>query len=88
MLSNRAISASVRCLSTAPHSTSGLCGPASRLLMIQYGIDQKDVKPTGPKGNVMKGYAMFVYLHFYANLFSLIYILIKTAVVRSAVREC
>ncbi|WKY03759.1 hypothetical protein Q1695_005035 [Nippostrongylus brasiliensis] len=55
MLSNRAISASVRCLSTAPHSTSGLCGPASRLLMIQYGIDQKDVKPTGPKGNVMKG---------------------------------
>ncbi|KAK6031350.1 2-oxo acid dehydrogenase acyltransferase [Ostertagia ostertagi] len=54
MLLTRAATASVRSLTTAPHSSSGLCGPAVRLLMLQYGVDQKDVKATGPKGNIMK----------------------------------
>ncbi|KAK5982315.1 Dihydrolipoamide acetyltransferase component of pyruvate dehydrogenase complex [Trichostrongylus colubriformis] len=54
MLSIRAVPASVRCLTTASHSQSGLCGPAVRLLMLQYGINEKDVKATGPKGNIMK----------------------------------
>ncbi|PIO55207.1 e3 binding domain protein, partial [Teladorsagia circumcincta] len=54
MLLTRAATASVRGFTTASHPPSGLCGPAVRLLMLQYGVDQKDVKATGPKGNIMK----------------------------------
>uniref|UniRef100_A0A7I4YHP4 Peripheral subunit-binding (PSBD) domain-containing protein n=1 Tax=Haemonchus contortus TaxID=6289 RepID=A0A7I4YHP4_HAECO len=54
MLSTRAVTASGRCLTTAPHSSTGLCGPAVRLLMLQYGVNEKDVKGTGPKSNILK----------------------------------
>ncbi|KAL6740539.1 hypothetical protein Aduo_013885 [Ancylostoma duodenale] len=33
---------------------SGLCGPAVRLLMLHYGINEKDVKASGPKNNILK----------------------------------
>lgn len=46
---------SVRYLTTIQHSSSGLCGPAVRLLMLHYGIKEKDVKASGPKGNILKG---------------------------------
>ncbi|KAE9421842.1 hypothetical protein Angca_005606, partial [Angiostrongylus cantonensis] len=35
--------------------SSGLCGPAVRLLMLHYGIAEKNVKASGPKGNILKG---------------------------------
>ncbi|KAK6750276.1 hypothetical protein RB195_002329 [Necator americanus] len=50
---SRSIASSVRQFTTAAHP-SRLCGPAVRLLMLQYGINEKDVKATGPKNNILK----------------------------------
>ncbi|KJH51888.1 2-oxo acid dehydrogenase acyltransferase [Dictyocaulus viviparus] len=44
----------IRYLTTTTRSCSGLCGPAVRLLMQHYGLTEKDVKASGPKGNVLK----------------------------------
>ncbi|CAJ0600933.1 unnamed protein product [Cylicocyclus nassatus] len=60
MLSSRSIASSVRALSTSTHGSTGLCGPAVKLLMLQYGINEKDVKATGPKKNILKGDVMGV----------------------------
>nr|AAB36430.1 E3BP, p45=dihydrolipoyl dehydrogenase-binding protein/pyruvate dehydrogenase complex subunit {N-terminal} [Ascaris suum, muscle, Peptide Partial, 42 aa] [Ascaris suum] len=40
--------------STATSSGHSILGPAVRSLLIQYDISQKDLKPTGPKGNLLK----------------------------------
>nr|AAD30034.1 dihydrolipoyl dehydrogenase-binding protein [Ascaris suum] len=44
----------LRCASTATSSGHSILGPAVRSLLIQYDISQKDLKPTGPKGNLLK----------------------------------
>ncbi|VDK46922.1 unnamed protein product [Cylicostephanus goldi] len=49
-----------RCFQAAALHRRGLCGPAVKLLMLQYGINEKDVKATGPKHNILKGDVMGV----------------------------
>ncbi|CAI5449076.1 unnamed protein product [Caenorhabditis angaria] len=46
----------LRHLSTAAHNHSsvGLCGPAVKLLIIKYGLENRQIKGTGPKNNILK----------------------------------
>ncbi|VDM44290.1 unnamed protein product [Toxocara canis] len=44
----------LRCLSSATSSTNTILGPAVRSMLILYDINQKNLKPTGPKGNLLK----------------------------------
>ncbi|CAB3409733.1 unnamed protein product [Caenorhabditis bovis] len=46
----------LRSLSTASHSqSSGLCGPAVKLLLIKYGLENRKIDGSGPKKNILKG---------------------------------
>ncbi|GMS95599.1 hypothetical protein PENTCL1PPCAC_17774 [Pristionchus entomophagus] len=52
-----ASTASCRQLSS---ENNGLMGPAVKLLLNHYGLSRRDVNPTGPKNNVLKGDVMHV----------------------------
>lgn len=38
----------------AVRNPSKIIGPAVRLLLFQYGLEESKVNPTGPKGNILK----------------------------------
>ncbi|CAI2351962.1 unnamed protein product [Caenorhabditis sp. 36 PRJEB53466] len=44
----------LRHLSTAAHNHQGLCGPAVKLLLIQYGLEGRKIDGSGPKKNILK----------------------------------
>uniref|UniRef100_A0A8R1HV89 2-oxoacid dehydrogenase acyltransferase catalytic domain-containing protein n=1 Tax=Caenorhabditis japonica TaxID=281687 RepID=A0A8R1HV89_CAEJA len=44
----------LRHLSTATHNTKTICGPAVRLLLIQYGLEDRKIDGSGPKKNILK----------------------------------